>query len=119
MDLLTDHDTTSCQATIKEIHEDKDDIEHDTLLLDESQFTHLETGGYLISGNKEREAIFHGNPLLDVTEDIEHNAEEREQDLMEDLPDPDPVHLQQAVRRSSRIQTPSLRFLETIASNED
>ena len=75
MDLLPDHDATFCQATIKEIHEDKDDIEH--------------------------------------------NGDEREQDLMVDLPDPDPVHLQQSVRRSSRIQTPSLRFLETIVSNED
>ena len=75
MDLLPDHDATFCQATIKEIHEDKDDIEH--------------------------------------------NGDERKQDLEVDIPGPDSIHLQQSVRRSSRIQTPSLRFLETIANSED
>ena len=93
--------------------------DNDNLILDESQFTHLETGGYLISGTKDREAIFHGNPILDATEDIGNNGDEREQDLEVDIPGPDSIHLQQSVRRSSRIQTPSLRFLETIASAED
>ena len=94
----------------------------DSLILSQSQFKELETGGYFISTG-DRGQVFHRKPVQDAG-DVADRVDPDEEDFTdlreanEDI-QPSPPNHQGALRRSTRPSIPSMKFLEQIAHVED
>ena len=92
--------------------------QNDSLILNQSQFHELETGGYCVSSG--RDHLFHGKPVHDVDDDVDREDPDNDADMeLDNHPEPTPTSLKEPLRRSTRVPQPSLRFLETIAHSED
>ena len=96
-----------------------------SLILSDSQFRELETGGYFIPAGP-RDQVFHRKPVqeIDNSEDrlgANEDPDIHQEDVTEAIhadeqPAPNPG---EAMRRSSRVKQPSMKLLEMISLQED